>query len=204
MSVEFKKYIKIAGLVWAGCAVLFVLAYVTLLRPQGQLKKKISAELARSRKTYDSTLDASRAHTKKQLRAKIEQLRQNLRQFVTDAEGSANLTFDISQLAKQIDLASFSIKTTDSRTTIDIPDCTCIRQKRIDVSFFGTFNQFATFVNELERHSPIVFIDNFSIKRSTHNELGHEVNISLLVFVEKGERKYVRAISVPAPQTVSL
>jgi len=93
------------------------------------------------------------------------------------------LTFDISQIANEKKLDSFSIKGKD--TSEKSTDFKYLSENRIDVSFAAAFNQFATFLNALERHWPVIFVDSFKITRSRRAEPDHKVNMNLAVFVRK-------------------
>jgi Tfp pilus assembly protein PilO len=112
-----------------------------------------------------------------------------LNDFVIESDDSANLTLDISQIASEKKLDSFMIKTKENRENSAIPDCKYITEDRIDIGFNAGFNQFAAFLNALERHQPVVFIDTFSIARSKQDDSGHKVNMNLAVFARKWQEK---------------
>ena len=130
-------------------------------------------------------LVSSTEEAKLQLKKELQKEKSKLRKFVTDAEGSANLTFDISKVANDTKVSSFSIKNKNSRGAVDIPRCESIAENKIDISFDGSFNQFANFLNALERHSPVVFVDWFKVRRSHSDGLKNDINMGLSVFVEK-------------------
>ena len=111
-----------------------------------------------------------------------------MKDFALDFEDSANLVFDIGQIAGEKKIDSFSIKTKnnkDNRGRSAMPDYKYLCENHMDVSFTGNFNQFAAFLNALERHRPVVFVDTFNITRSEKNDSGNEVNMNLAVFVRK-------------------
>ena len=112
-------------------------------------------------------------------------MRNRLNDFVTDFDDSANLTLDISQIASKKELGSFRIKTKEKRGGSAIPNRNYICEDNIDIGFTAGFNQFAAFLNTLERHRPVVFVDKFTITRSKENNSAHKVNMNLVVFVGK-------------------
>jgi hypothetical protein len=61
--------------------------------------------------------------------------------------------------------------------------CKALGADYIYVSFKGNFNQFARFVNEMERHKPIIFVDKFTITRSDQSGFDNEINMVLAAFV---------------------
>ena len=187
MDPIYKKYFIKVALIWAGCFVLFLFVHMLVLSPQKKSKKQIENQLAEKKRMYESVLKAAQEETQIQLNEQIERLQSSLRDFVIDFEDSANLTFDISRIANEKEVASFSIKTKDKekRGSSAIPDYDYMFENHIDVKFTGGFNQFAGLLNALERHRPVVFVDKFVIARSKGGNLGHEVRMDLAVFVRK-------------------
>lgn len=183
-----KKYFKTVALIWAGCFVLFFFVYMYVLAPQNKTKKQVERQLAEKKQMYESAVKAAQEKTKTQLREQIEQLRNKLKGFVVDFEDSANLTLDISQIAGERKVASFSIKGgkgKNNRRGSEIPGCKHIFENYINISFAAGFNQFAALLNALERHRPVVFVDKFKITRSVQGDSGHPVGMDLAVFVRK-------------------
>jgi len=187
MKSIYKKYLTKVALIWAGCFVLLFFVHTLMLAPQRKSKKQIEKQLVEKQQIYESLLKATREETKIQLNEQIERLQHDLGNFVIDFEDSANLTFDISQIANQKEVASFSIKTKekDKRRDSTIPDYQYISEDHIDISFTSGFNQFAALLNALERNRPVVLVDRFTIARSKDGSSGHQVNMDVSVFVRK-------------------
>jgi hypothetical protein len=134
-----------------------------------------------------SALKASDKETKIQLDGQIERLRNELNNFVVDFNDSANLTFDISQIASEKAVTSFSIEASKRDNSKDktAPE-KYISESFIDISFSATdFNQFAALLNALERHQPVIFVDRFAITRSDRSGSDRQVKMNLSVFVSK-------------------
>lgn len=185
MKKAFREYAKTLSLVWVGCLILFTLVFLLLLKPQLQLKRDMASQLQQKKDDYAAAKSTSNEETKNRLAREIEELRGELRQYVTDADGAANMTFDISQIANENKVSSFSIKGRDSKGILKIPQCSLIGENRMDVSFNGNYRQFAKFLNELERHDPVVLINKFVITRNNMGQVGHKISMGLSVFVEK-------------------
>ena len=184
MKSIYKKHFTTVA-IWAGCFILFCFVYVFVLAPQGKNRKQIEKQLAEKQQIYNSALEAAREETKMKLNQQVQQSRDKLRTFVIGSEDLANLIFDVGQIANEKKVTSFSIRTKDTRRDSAVPGCEYLCESRIDISFTAGFNQFATFLNALERHRPVVFVDSFTITRSDQDSLGHEVNMDLAVFVRK-------------------
>ena len=185
----YKKYLIRAGIIWAACLVLFVLAYMFVLRPQINVRKRLDNELTEKKQKYEMAQLAAREQTIARLNEEIEGMRDMLKSFVVDLEDSANLTFDIGQIANKEKVSSFSIQSSNKQGFSEIPDCNNICENHIDIGFVAGFNQFATFVNALERHQPVLFVNEFTIARSNKDEVAYQVTLDVAAFVRKQQNK---------------
>ncbi len=187
MKSAYGKYFAKMALVWTVCFVLFLIIYILVLSPQVNFRKQLEKQLADKKQTYDSALKAAQKETIIQLNEEIEQLRNKLKIFAIDFEDSANVTFDISQIANDKKVNSFSIETKKGRQTRKKKKSVkYISKSRIDISFTtADFNQFASLLNALERHEPVIFVDKFAITRAGKGASEHKVQMNLAVFVSK-------------------
>lgn len=188
MKPIHKKYLTTVSLIWSALAVLFIIAYLLLLAPQRKTKKQIEQQLAEKEKIYNSAREMAQEETKIKLNEQIKSLQNTLKDFVIDFEDSANLTFDISQIANEKNVDSLSIKTRDKqkRRTATESNLEYIQENQTDISFTASFNQFAALLNALERHRrPVIFVDNFSIMHSRKNITGNEAAMNISFFVKK-------------------
>ncbi|GAF68835.1 unnamed protein product [marine sediment metagenome] len=181
----YKKYFAAMALIWAGCAVVIILAYLLLFAPQSRRRLQTENQLKETKRAYRAGLKAGQKDAQDLAREQIQQMQHGLANFVTDAESSANLIFDLSQIANARQLDSFTIKAKDDREKSEMSDYKNIGENHIDVSFTGDFNQFATFLNAMERHQPVIFVDQFKITRPKRQGTANNVNMSLAVFVRK-------------------
>ena len=181
----YRKHFTTVGLIWAGCLILFAFAYIIVLAPQRKSKKQVQNQLAESQRMYDSAINATKEETKIRLKEEIENVQAKLKDFVIELEESANLTFDISQIANEKKVDSFSIKDQENHRGSAGAELEHLRENYINISFEGGFNQFAAFLNALERHRPVVFVDNFRITRSRQEDKGNKVDMKLAVLVRK-------------------
>ena len=187
----YRKYLTRAAIVWAACLVLFILAYILVLGPQKSSRKHFESTLTEKKDLYEFAQRATQEQTKIRLNEQIEGLRETLKDFVVDLEDSANLTFDIGRIANEEDVSSFSIKSNDKQGISEIPDCNSICENHIDISFIAGFNQFATFVNALERHQPVLFVNKFTMTRSNKGESAYQVSLDIAAFVKKQQEREI-------------
>lgn len=184
MKIE-KKHFKPMVVIWSSCFVVLVIVHIILVSPQKKRQKKVETQLTEIKKTYDSAVNATQNESKSKLNEDVEKLQNKVGDFALNFQDSANLTFDISQIANDNKVASFGIRNKSDMEKNPITENKYISEKQLNISFIAGFNRFATFLNTLERRRPPVFIDNFAITRLKDNPSGHEVNINLAVFVQK-------------------
>jgi Tfp pilus assembly protein PilO len=187
----YRKYLIRTAIAWAACLVLFVLACIFILGPQKSGRKRLENTLTEKKQQYEMAQKAAQEQTKIRLNRQIENLQNTLKDFVLDFEDSANLTFDIGRIANEEKVASFSIKNKDKQGFSEIPDCNSICENHIDISFIAGFNQFATFVNALERHQPVLFVNEFSISRSKKGQSAYQVSLDVAAFVKKQQDREI-------------
>jgi len=183
----YKKYFSTVALLWAACFTVFLFAYLLVLRPQATNRKIIENKLFEKKQKYESVVKSAREENRTAAQQEIERLQGRLSDFVMDFEDAANLTFDISQIAEQTKLTDFSIKGKSAGTALTLlPNCKYLHESRIDIGFTAAgFNQFATFLNALERHRPVLFVDSFTIARSKGAESSCQASMNVAVFVRK-------------------
>jgi Tfp pilus assembly protein PilO len=187
MPKVLKDYLTMLGLAWIGCLVVFIFVYLLALKPQSMYKHKLSKELEEMKRNYVAAREISNKGAREQLALDVEKLQQQLHRFVADANDYENLTFDIGRIANKIRVISFSIKGKNIKGLFEIPKCKLIGENKMEISFSGDFNQFASFLNALERHEPVLFVDTFKIDRSNRDNETNKVSMSLSVFVETQE-----------------
>jgi len=187
----YRKYLTRAAIVWAACLVLFILVYILVLGPQKSSRKHLESTLTEKKQLYKFAQRATQEETKIRLNEEIESLQDTLKVFVIDHEDSTNLTFNIGQIAYKEKVSSLSIKSKERRGVLAIPDCNSISENHIDISFIAGFNQFATVVNALERHQPVLFVNEFTISRSNKDDSTYQVTLDVAAFVKKQQEREI-------------
>jgi hypothetical protein len=183
MKSIYRKYIKIVVSFWAVCFIILLFSYLIVLAPQEKERRLTEQKLAEATRKARSAREA--ADEKNELREKLTKSGNMLKDFVIDRESAANLTFDIGRISSDVKLNAFSSISTMSEEGLKTDNHKYINARQITVNFNSSFNKFATFLNLLERRRPAIFIDTFSITRSTESDSGNKVNMILAVLVEK-------------------
>ena len=202
-----KPYLKKAAIVWAVCAVLFLLAYAVVLRPQNRNNRFLKKTLAEKKQLYKSAQIAAQEKTKIELNEQIERLKNRMKDFVVDFENASNLTFAIGQIANEKKVNSFSVKNKENQQTTSIivkPETKHVSESQIDINFVGGFSQFANFVNALERNRPVVFVHEFAIGRARKADTVYQVTLSVKAFVRKPQETETAANKPLAAQSAKI
>jgi Tfp pilus assembly protein PilO len=187
----YKEHLTKAAITWAACLVLFILAYLFVLGPQINSRKRLENNLAEKKQQYETAKMAAREQTKARLNEEIKGMQNTLKDFVVDMKDSANLTFDIGKIANEENVSSFSIGNKNKQGISEIPDCNTISESHIDIGFIAGFNQFATFVNALERHQPVLFVNEFRISCSSRDKSAYQVTLDVAAFVRKQQERQI-------------
>ncbi len=184
--IAYKKQLMTVALTWMGCFIVFVFAYLLVLAPQNKTKKEVENELSEAKQEYQFALRATQEEVKTQLKKGISKLQDKMHDFIIDYGDLANLTFDISRIASEQRISSFSIKTKYSGVS-EIPECTYIGENELDINFISSFEQFTGFLSSLERHRPVVFVNDFSLSGAARDKerTSLNVNMNVVVFVRK-------------------
>jgi len=191
-----KKNLKISAVIWAACLVLFVLIYILVLGPQNRARNRLEGEFDEKKKTYEFARNAAREETQNRLLEQIGILRNDLGVFITDVENSADLIFDISRIAREKNVASLNVEKEKERLVSDKDLAKNISESRINISFTAGFSQFAAFLNALERHHPVLFVNEFKLMQSNQNESAYQVDMDVAALIKKQQDNNATAKSM--------
>lgn len=193
----YKKYIMIMSAVWIACLLLFAAAYMVVLKPQADTKKHLAKKLAEKKQEHKAAQKAAEERTRTELNEQIARLREKLGDFVVDFEDAADLNFDITQIAREEDVASLSVGSGKSTKTAktSVSDSNSIEENYIDISFVAGFNQFASIVNNLERHRPVIFVHEFNLSPANQNKEAYQVTLDVRALIRKPQEAKVARLS---------
>jgi hypothetical protein len=121
---------------------------------------------------YTSLRDARSPQKKEQLASHREEMERRFADFVFTGEQLEQLDFQLRALAEKNNLKDFSARHIRTTTKIGTTDLTRIAQREMVLSFTCSFPDFLRFVNELERHHPILLVDAFTPTAATTKGAG--------------------------------
>jgi len=197
MKSDIKKRCTTVGLIWIASLIVWIASlivlgfvYMLFLEPQRERRKEIGARLSECKKIYAAALVAAQEQTQARLAKQVGALESRLDDFVVDFDDSA----DISATALKHNIESFSITSLKEGGGSADTGFKDVAISRFNVSFTAEFNQFAAFLNALERHRPTIIVEGFTIARSGVPGRGHGAKLDLAVLVRRRQAASTRGL----------
>ena len=187
MKAPFKKYFIFLGITYTLFILIASSVIFLVIGPQNKKLTEITRIAGEVKQQYEAANMSSVRQVQEQMLQRLEEKKQQLADMVIDSDKSASLTFDIGQIANQLEVQEFTSKRKDSQSQKILDGCDSLGETWIDISFEGSFLQFARFINSLERNTPVVFVEKFSIKRSLNDEDMPEIDLGVAFFVGQKE-----------------
>ena len=179
------KYVFMIVATWIPCIALGIAFYLFALEPQMQQVGTLEMELTDARQLYSRAVEAARPENQLRLTQEAQKLNKRVADFILRPETAPDLAFEIAELASTTEVESFTMKPQDRAGLEALPNCERIGERRINVAFASHFHQFATLLNSLERHRPVLFIETFAITRPRQETEKPRIDMQLAVLVEK-------------------
>jgi len=183
MRRPVKQYLIVLGGYWAVWLVLLAGGYMLFLMPQAQVAAGVNKRLAEVVERHSHAQEARTSQTRQRLAEQLKQVQDRLAEFVVDSGVAAGVTFQIGQVADELAVSEFSTKRKETQEQETLDGCKNLAEVSLDVTFDSDFSKFARFINQMERLSPVVFVERFSIKRKIQDANQHETKMGLAFFV---------------------
>ena len=182
-NIKATIFNKKISLTWLGLLLICGLLYALVLLPQNHRLEAVENQVNKKQRQYELNLRTGSFEARREALEKLVVAQEQLDQYVIGQDAFSNLTLEIGRLATQNQLKLFSCKEMTGQVFQEIPNCQSIGNHYLKVSFKAGFTQFATFLNQLERHRPVIMLDHFRILRSLQNPMENDISMSLVVLV---------------------
>ncbi len=179
------RYLLVMAVAWGPCLLAAAACYAVILRPQLDSRKTLAAQVESSKERYTRAVEAAKEKDQNQLTEKVEGLRNRVADFVVSREDAPDLAFRINELANEAKLASLGMRPANRSGPETLPAFERVEEKRVDLTFAAGFRRFAAFMNTLERHHPVIFVETFAINRPTEKDAEPQASLGLALLVEK-------------------
>lgn len=195
LKTKLSRYTLSAIAIWALCAVLTAAGYGLFYAPKNAEVTRLKSQYGQIQDELDHAQAAAQPDTRMTLQQQFEEKEQLIGCFSTEQNAETELVFEIGQIASELGLREFSSKQEDQQTHPTVKDG--LEEEWLSVEFYSTFEQFAQFINRLERNCPVVFVEKVFLRRSKEgvDGKGHDVSLMLSFLIEK-EKKPIAVAKV--------
>jgi hypothetical protein len=179
------KYWLILVMAWLPCLALTAAFILFVLGPQARRELELETKLAETQCLYNAAQEAARQEDQVRLTQTVAGLGRRVADFVVPLDTASDLAFEIAQLANQAGVESFAMKPIARQGPDTVLNEDRVVEKQIDVSFVAPFHGFMAFLNAMERHHPVLFVETFVISHPSVQSSQPLVRMQLTVLVEK-------------------
>ena len=187
MRAGSKRYGIITGVYLAVCVAAMGLFYGAVLRPQNRQWAQLHQELTELTEQYDQVQLSRTEQSKARLQERLAAVKKTWQDFVVDPARASALAFQIGQMATDLKVSDFSARRRDSQSQEEMQDYKIIDESWLQIGFRGPFESFAQFINRIERNQPLMFVEEFALKKNQDAAAKPEVEVSLCYMSERPE-----------------
>ncbi len=201
MKNVFKEIYVRPLCIWGGLAVVLFVVYVSCILPTRNHAKQLASRLLDAQNDLDKTIYYVGQENIGFLTSRAKAGRDRLRRFVTETDVAADCSFIVSMIAEQMKISDFTSRYYTGKATASIPNCKHVSMTQMNLSWRGSFPEFLRLINRLERHSPVIFVDSFSVMPVEGMYGLHQIDIYLLMLIADGldkssESKKLEVVSI--------
>lgn len=185
MKLKLTPYNAAAALLWIVCLGVIGAGVLFSGGLQGVAIEQARRDLNESQEKLAFAQSAGKDETKQRTQERLARTRDSLNTFSCPAAAESSLIFQIGQLAHTLELKKFT-----SRFPDNVPEQTIEKSDRIaegwlTVEFIADYLKAAAFVNSLERHEPLLFIESIHLRPSEEGVDEASVRLTLSYLIRK-------------------
>lgn len=178
-EMKLSRYPVMLAAVWIIFLIVSIVGYWQLYQPLQAERIEVQRQFSESSQQLEQARLAARQETKQQIQQRLEHSTQTIADFCVPSESVTNLVFQIGQIANDLHLIDFSSKNQKNAYTSTLGTAKRMSEGWLIVEFFASFEQFARFINQLERNCPAVFVEKVQFRRGTAESKGHDIKLEL-------------------------
>ncbi len=185
-TIKLSPYTRVTLTIWAVSIAAVGGGYLLFYLPQKTELAQIQKQCAETQRKLEKVHQVAQAQTKEKMKQRCDESSRLISAFSTEHDKMTKLVFQIGQIANELHLAEFSSKNEKGKERPTVADSKALDEGWLEVDFSAaTFRQFAEFINRLERHCPVVFVEEISFRRKTSGSKGHAASLRLSFLAEK-------------------
>ncbi len=177
----YKKNLKLVAIVWGISIAVLALFFFFWICPCNSELKQANTEQEKLTDRYNTAVANSEQKKREELTAELDMLRSRVGMYAIETSKSPQVVFDIRELARTSDIAISSVK--PSASVEKIVEAKYLRRQQLKIDFQAKFKNFAQFLNSLESHEPVVFVDKFKIVAADDARGLPKVSMDLSIYV---------------------
>lgn len=179
-KIKLSRYQIVVAAVWVGTGLILGSGYFLFHVPQQSELLQLTSECAESQVILEQAQLAGREETKIKQQQRREEVDKLLSALSIPQDAVTELVFEIGRIAtNDLRLFDFSSQNQQQKSYPTVGKSKLVSEVWLKVDFQATFEQFASFMNRLECHEPVVFVEEVSFRRATGDSLGHTVSLEL-------------------------
>ena len=162
--MKFANYhgpIALVG-VWVLCLGALIAVHVSLVVPRGRAVAASRTETDATAEWFTSLKNARSEKEQARLATDREEMERRFANYVFTTEQLSQLDFELRALSEQNHLTNFSARHVRTTNKVGAIELKRIAQREMILSFNCTFPDMLRFINELERHYPVLIVDSFT------------------------------------------
>jgi hypothetical protein len=188
-KIKLNRYIIVTAVVWIVSVIALGGGYLLFGAPQESELVQLKNQCAESQNALEKAQMAAQEKTKARQQQQCEEVDQLLSSLSAEQDAVTELVFEIGRIAtNELRLIEFSSKNHKQNSYSTVGDSKSVDEVWLKVDFRATFEQFAQFLNRLECHNPVVFVEEVSFRRGTKDAVGHQISLRLSFLTESGAK----------------
>jgi Tfp pilus assembly protein PilO len=191
-KIKLSRYVIITAAIWIVSVLILGGGYALFYSPQQVSLLQLKNQCAESQTSLKLAQLAAQDTVQAKQQQQCEEVKQLIASFSTQQDSVTELVFEIGRIAtNDLRLFEFSSKSQRQKNYPTVGKSKLVSEGWLKVDFQATFEQFAQFLNQLERHDPVVFVEEVSFRRGTQGSLGHEISLELSFLTKTEAEKQV-------------
>ena len=188
-KIKLNRYLIVTAAVWIVSVIALGGGYLLFGAPQKSELVQLKNQFAESQSALEKAQMAAQEKTKARQQQQCEEVDHLLYSLSAQQDAVTKLVFEIGRIAtNELRLIEFSSKNHKQNSYSTVGDSKLVDEVWLKVDFRATFEQFAQFLNRLECHNPVVFVEEVSFRRGAKDAGGHQISLQLSFLTESGTK----------------
>jgi hypothetical protein len=158
---RYRVLIKVL-VAWVLCLGALIGVHFGLVLPHSRAVADSNDAIQAAVERFTLLSDAKSEREQARRKTRQDELEYRLAEYVFSPSQLNQLDFELRGLSEKNHLTDFSARHVRTTSKVGATEIKRIAQREMILSFKSTFPDFLRFINELERHYPIVLVDSFS------------------------------------------